>query len=223
MSDDGDLDPGTAGRSARREYARRRDSRERRTTPPPRGPARLLSALLGAGAEQRRQAARDRHWLTGADGEELVAGSLARRCPDVAVIHDRRLPGSRANIDHLAVAASGVHVIDAKRYRGKIEVRKPLFGRQTLRIAGRDRSSLVDGLSRQVAAAEAALAGIAPDVPVHGCFCFVTPEGLLADTGLPLVRTLAIKRLPALLPTHPRATAEPHWSGESGAVSPHPR
>jgi hypothetical protein len=29
-------------------------------------------------------------------------------------------------------------------------------------------------------------------VPVRGCLCFVTPEGLLADAGLPLLRTLKI-------------------------------
>jgi hypothetical protein len=33
---------------------------------------------------------------------------------------------------------------------------------------------------------------IAGDVSVEGCLCFVTPEGLLADVGLPMWRTLKI-------------------------------
>jgi hypothetical protein len=36
------------------------------------------------------------------------------------------MPGSRANVDHIALAAC-VFVIDAKRYKGRIEVRKPHF------------------------------------------------------------------------------------------------
>ncbi len=57
------------------------------------------------------------------------------------------MPGSRANIDHLAVAPSGVYVIDAKRYKGKIEVRRPLFGKSKLLIASRDKTKLLDGLA----------------------------------------------------------------------------
>ena len=60
----------------------------------------------------------ERSWARGAGGEELVARALAKHCPDVAVLHDRRIPGSRANIDHIAVAATGVWVIDTKRYKG---------------------------------------------------------------------------------------------------------
>jgi hypothetical protein len=51
---------------------------------------------------------------------------------------DRRIRRSRANIDHIAVASSGIWVIDAKRYNGKVEVRKPLLGTPKLIIAGRD-------------------------------------------------------------------------------------
>ena len=130
----------------------------------------------------------------------MVAESLARRCPDVLVLHDRRMPGSRANLDHIAVASSGVYVIDAKRYRGKVEVIRPLIGKSQLRIAGRDRTKLVSGLAKQVTAVEAAVAELMPDVPVHGCFCFVAPEGLLADSGIPLLRTLRIDGFPLFYP-----------------------
>jgi Nuclease-related domain len=185
-------DPGVAGRSARREYER---SRERRTLAGSGRPL-LLKLLLGESPAEKRLIARERRWDTGARGEELVAELLARRCPAVRLLHDRRMPRSRANIDHIAVAATGVYVIDAKRYHGKIEVRRPLFGSPKLRINGRDHTKLVDGLAKQVAVVSAAVEDVAPGIPVRGCFCFVPPEGRFADVGLPLLRTLKIRGYP---------------------------
>jgi hypothetical protein len=103
------------------------------------------------------------------------------------------MPHSRANIDHIAVAPSGVYVIDTKRYRGKIRVHRPLFGAPKLKVAGRDRTKLLEGLARQVAAVQAALADAALQVPVQGCLCFMAPEGILAESGLPVMRTLEIR------------------------------
>lgn len=142
----------------------------------------------------------EKHWATGAQGEAILAEFLAKRCPDVLLLHDRRMPHSRANIDHIAVGASGVYVIDTKRYRGKIEVRQPLFGAPKLRIAGRDQTKLLDGLGKQAAVVQAALKEAAPHVAVHGCLCFVAPEGFMADSGLPVLRTLKIKGYPLYYP-----------------------
>jgi hypothetical protein len=188
VTDEADL---TAGNSARREYERRLALREGEKAAKKR---RFIAALKGPSAEEKRRAERDRQWAVGARGEEMLARSLARHCPDIPMLADRRLPGTRSNIDFLAIAASGVYVIDAKRYRGKIEIRKPLFGKQSLWIAGRNRTKLVDGLTRQTVAVRAAMANIAPDLPVHGCFCFVVPE------GLPLLRTLRINGYPLFYP-----------------------
>jgi hypothetical protein len=187
MSYEEEDDAGVAGRSARREFERRRERRRLEESARPR-----LLMLLGRSARQRRRAADDRKWEIGARGEEILAESLAQRCPDAMLLHDRRLPHSRSNIDHIAIAASGVYVIDTKRYKGKIQVQNPLFGTPTLRIAGRDRTKLIDGLLGQVAVVEAALQGLGADVPVRGCLCFVTPEGFLADVGLPMLRTLSV-------------------------------
>ncbi|HEV7584214.1 MAG TPA: nuclease-related domain-containing protein [Solirubrobacteraceae bacterium] len=181
-------DAGIAGRSARREFERRSDRRRLEASARPR----LLTALLGPSRQHKRRAAEDRKWQIGARGEEILAESLTRRCPEAILLHDRRLPGGRSNIDHIAIAPSGVYVIDTKRHRGKIQVQRPLFGPPKLRIAGRDRTKLIVGLHTQVAVVEAALGALAADVPVHGCLCFVAPEGLLADVGLPLLRTLEI-------------------------------
>jgi hypothetical protein len=196
VSQEPESDQGVPGRSAQREYERRRDRRqlERRSRP------RLLTALVGLSASEKRRLAGDRQWAIGALGEELLPESLATRCPSVVMLHDRRMPTGRGNIDHIAVAATGVYVIDTKRYRGRIEVAKPLFGAPKLRIAGRDRTKLVEGLSKQVAVVQDATRPFAPDVPVHGCLCFVTPAGLLADIGLPLLRTLKINGHPLYYP-----------------------
>ena len=115
-------------------------------------------------------------------------------------LHDRRVPGRRSNIDHIAVAPSGVYVIDAKRYKGKIEVRKPLFGDAVLVIAGRKKTKLVEGLVRQVEAVKKALAIVEQDVPVSGCFCFLNPPGQAGGSGLPLFRTLSIDGFPLYYP-----------------------
>jgi hypothetical protein len=168
-------------REQRRQYAAGRS-----------GVARVLRALVGPGAKEKQLVARETRWSTGARGEEMLAETLERRCPHVLTLHDRRMPRSRANIDHIAIASSGVYVIDTKRYRGKIEVVKPWFGDAKLKIAGRDRTKLIAGLERQIAAVADALAGTAEDVPVHGCLCFVAPSGFFSDSGLPVLRTLQI-------------------------------
>ncbi len=121
---------------------------------------------------------------------------LAERCPDVLMLHDRAAPMSRANIEHIAIAPSGVYVIDSKRYRGKIEVTTPIFGAQKLKINGRDRTGLIKGLERQVAHAKAAMADFDAEIPVHGCLCFVAPDGRFCELGLPFLRTPRINGYP---------------------------
>lgn len=49
------------------------------------------------------------------DGRFVVEGVIA--------LHDRRVPGTKGNIDHLAVGPGGVYIVDAKRYEGKVERR----------------------------------------------------------------------------------------------------
>lgn len=67
---------------------------------------------------------------------------------------------------------------------------KPLFGKATLKVAGRDQTKLADGLAKQVALVAAAVADIELDIPVHGCFCFVHTE--LPLLGTPTINGLSI-------------------------------
>lgn len=193
MEDKAGLDLGTPGGSARREFERRRARREAATEE--RHP-RIGKLLLRVQSAPPSETA----WLTGAAGEEALASHLAKTCPEALVLHDRRIPGRRANIDHIAVAPSGVFVIDAKRYRGKIEVRRPFAGDPKLLIAGRDKRKLVEGLARQRDAVRSSLAPTVPELPVHACFCFLNPPGQSGGSGLPLLRTLAIGGLPLYSP-----------------------
>jgi hypothetical protein len=188
-----DLELGTAGAGARRQLEQRRAKREAKT----RAAHPHVGGLL---LQLQDTPQREKAWETGAVGEEAVAAHLASRCPGLLVLHDRRMPRSRANIDHIAIAPSGVLVIDAKRYKGKIEVRKPFFGDARLVIRGRDKTKLVEGVKRQVDAVRVGLAGVEQDVPVGGCFCFINPDGQAGGSGLPLLRTLTIDGLPLFYP-----------------------
>lgn len=180
-----ELDLGVAGASARAEGARRRANRERRTRE--RHP-RVGGALLAI----RDAPVHERVWGTGAGGEEATALYLAERCPDALILHDRQIPGSRANIDHIAVVPDGVYVIDSKRYKNrKIRIATPLLRSRKLLVDGRDRTKLVDGLLRQVDVVSEVLSAVAPSVPVRGVFCFI-------DADVPLLGTPTIHQLAVL-------------------------
>ncbi|MBX3098687.1 MAG: NERD domain-containing protein [Salinibacterium sp.] len=166
-----------AGASARREYERRRANDEARLR---REWGRLGGVAVALSAEKQSTKA----WSTGAVGEERVGAVLDRLASDSChVLHDRRIPGSKANIDHLVVNASGVWVIDAKRYAGKPErrVEGGLFRPrvQKLFIRGRDKTSLAEGVKWQVSKVREAL----PNVPVVGFLCFVDAEWGLLDAS----------------------------------------
>ncbi len=117
-------------------------------------------------------------WDVGAVGEERVGTRLNElETESLRVLHDRRIPGSRANIDHIAVAASGVYVIDPKRYKGRpsLKVEGGLLRPRVekLLVGGRDCTGLVDGVLKQVDV----IRGIVGDeVPVHGVLCFVDAD-----------------------------------------------
>lgn len=113
-----------------------------------------------------------RAWGTGARGEQRL-GALLDALPQTWVLHDRAIPGSRANIDHIVVASSGVWVIDTKNYRGKVERRGGGLlsaSNAQLFVNGRNRTPLTRGVTVQVAAVRTPLAS---DIRVEGVLCFL--------------------------------------------------
>ena len=103
-------------------------------------------------------------------GEQVVGARLDRLTGDgLAVLHDRRIPRNRANIDHVVVSRAGVFVVDAKKYKGRpaLRVEGGLFRprAETLVVGGRNCSKLVDGVLKQVDLVRAALDD--PALPRH--------------------------------------------------------
>lgn len=168
---------GTAGGSALAEYERRAARREQRI----RAKHPVLGGLILAVSDEPQDV---RAWKTGAAGERAVGRRLDELVAHgVEVMHDRRIRGSKANIDHIAVAPSGVYVIDAKNYTGMVRVdwEGGLFGprRYRLLVGRRDCTKLVVGVEGQVQLVRGALAGVAglpAEVPVVGVLAFFDAE-----------------------------------------------
>jgi hypothetical protein len=170
-----EVDRGVAGGSARREFQRRHERREFQIRERHK---RLGGVILALSSDPQSTTA----WAAGARGEETVGRYLeALRAEGIAALHDRRIPRSRANIDHIVISPAGVFVVDPKNYRGKVEQRDvgSLF-RTDLRlyVGGRDKTKLVKGMDRQVAAVRAALAQDEKwtDVPVTPILLFISGE-----------------------------------------------
>lgn len=186
---------GVAGSSARREYERRRAKDEERL----REKWGRLGGLAVALSDERQST---KSWERGAIGEERLGirlDSLADH--GIAVLHDRRIPGSKANIDHIAITRSGIWVVDAKRYKGRPELKveggilRPRV--EKLLVGRRDCTKLVDGALKQVDV----LREFVTDVPVTGALCFVEADwpligGFFSTRG---VHVLWPKRLVKLL------------------------
>ncbi|MFS2028971.1 MULTISPECIES: nuclease-related domain-containing protein [unclassified Curtobacterium] len=189
-----------AGASAQREYDRRR-ARDDATIRSTWGVGRIGTIAVALSSERQSTAA----WRSGAVGEAEVGRRLdAIASEHVVVLHDRRIPGSRANIDHIVVTRAGVWVVDAKHYRGKrprLVVEGGLFRPRVEKlVVGGDRTKLVDGVLRQVALVRE----LVDPVPMHGALCFVGADWPLVG-GSFIVRGVEVcwpgkiaKRLAAL-------------------------
>jgi hypothetical protein len=151
---------------------------------------RLIAVLEALSADSIQEA----RWARKAESEErarrleaLLAGS------GVQLLNDRRVPGARATVDHLAIGPQGVTVIGAVREGGRARVAD---GR--LLVDGQDRTGLVVEVRRQAEVIRLGLAA-SPGLPVSGAICWVGPG------GLPRVRKLAVDGVPI---DGPRALAE---------------
>ncbi len=163
---------GTAGASARREYERRRDRREQRI----RDNHPKLGGLILALSDDPQST---KAWERGAVGEELMARRLADLPDTFRVLHDRRIPRTPANIDHIVVGPGGVWVIDAKRYTGSRPALQVDGGFlrprvESLRIGSRDGTKLVEGVQSQRQRVAAVLEEI--EVPITGVLCFLEAD-----------------------------------------------
>lgn len=179
------IDLGQAGASAQAEFARRHDKREAtiRSAHP------RIGGLILALTDDPQST---RAWASGAVGERRFGAAMADLGQAVIALHDRRVPRSRANIDHIVVGPSGVFVVDAKRYNdASINIRRSggLFSpvREQLMIGGRDKTKLAEAMEWQLRAVRTALSNSDEfaDVPIVAALCFI-------DAQFPLFGTLRI-------------------------------
>jgi hypothetical protein len=189
------LETGVAGSSARREHERRRTSDEERLREKW-GPLGGFAVALS----DERQATRV--WKQGAIGEERLGARLDELASEnVAVLHDRRIPRTRANIDHLVITTGGVWVVDAKRYvekRPELRVEGGILRPRVekLLVGRRDQTKLVDGVLGQVA-----LVRDVVDVGVVGALCFVEADWPLFSRGFAIrsVHVVSPRRIVKLI------------------------
>jgi Nuclease-related domain len=191
------VDAGSPGASLEREFGRRKQKRGDliRARHP------RVGGLILALSEEP---ASTRAFALGAEGERRAAARLQAACGDDALfLHNRRLGRTSQNgdIDHIAVAASGVYVIDTKHYKhARVRVRRSggVFSpvREQLMIDGRDKTALVVGLNRQLLAVIAAVAE--QPIPVSALFCFVDadlPLGCQRIRGIPILGARRVGRM----------------------------
>ena len=165
------VESGSPGASARREFERRKAKHEERT----RAKHPKLGGLILALSDDAQST---KAWDTGALGEERLGNRLNEFASDsLRVLHDRRIPGSRANIDHIAVTPTGVYVIDAKKYKGRPQLKveggflRPRV--EKLLVGTRDCTKVVDGVLKQV---DIVRGIVGDDLPIHGVLCFVEAD-----------------------------------------------
>ena len=175
------FDRGTPGESARRRYDALTAAREQRVRT---RFGRLGGLALATTSEPRSTAA----WQQGSRGERTL-GRYLESLHDPAsliVLHDRRIPGTKVNIDHVAITGTRtVWVIDAKKYAGKVQRMSDGWRRREARlvVGGRDRTDLVHAMARQVDAIGVALGPLIAEftLTVRPALCFVDAERALFE------------------------------------------
>ena len=193
------LDSGVAGGSSRREYERLAAKREASIE------ARFGHGIVGKVVRAVTvEPQSTRAWAIGAVGEEKLAAELSS-VPAIRVLNDRRVPGTRGNIDHVVIAPAGVFVVDAKHYEGRIAIRDRgwlLRPDYRLTIGGRDKSKLARDMGWQVDAVAGVLraAGVEPLPPITAILCFIDGDWPLFGApeefeGVRLEGPHSIKRL----------------------------
>ncbi len=114
---------------------------------------------------------------TNASAERRLALRLDTELPDAAVVlHGRKVPSTRGNVDHLALTPSGIWLIDVTHYPGTIERRNvgpPWSRRVRLYIDNEDHQHLATGMRWQITSLRAQLDTIGSgDTPIRAVLCF---------------------------------------------------
>jgi len=119
-------------------------------------------------------------WQTGAEGE-LRTGRLLEplTAEGFRILHDRKIPGSRANIDHIVIGPPGIFVVETKSLGGSLQIR----GNDVF-VAGRRKTKMIDEAKRETLAVQTALAD---QLVAHGWT--VSPIICVHRADLPMFRS----------------------------------
>ncbi len=190
--------------------------------------AKAKACRLAAGREARGLAGER---VVGAVLDELGAAGWR-------VLHDRRLPGSVANIDHIAVGPGGIVVVDAKAYRGQAVI----VGDE-LRVGGRRRVKELEAVLRYARTIAATVQAGMPQlsaVVAYPVMCFAGSVALPMPVAVREVTLIEhdvlapwFRSLPPFLPpqlvrqigevieaAHPPRTGPPGFDAGSTAAPP---
>ena len=207
----------TAGASARREYEKRLVRHKelvRRTIPlllvaltvlvpiailigsrvtPGMGPLWGLVAAMFVTKELWPDRSHVDSWGIGAAGESKVGKRLEKLPGDYKVFHDRKIPGSKANIDHIVVGPTGVFAIETKNVAGKVAV---VNGE--LQVAGR-RKTYGEQAWREAVAVQGVLAPVLASLAldVRPILCFTKadlPDRAPETEGVPMLYPRGVVR-----------------------------
>jgi hypothetical protein len=162
------------------------------------GPAGLLASAALAWVLRFRISPETGAWRRGAAGERRTARLLSHlEQRGWVVLHDLAIPGSQANIDHLAIGPGGVAVIDSKQYRGRLQLDPNgllWHGRHLLTMTLRAARWEADQADEVLGIADVDVASV---VAVHGAS---VPWGQVVVDGVTVV---AASRVPDLLRAFP--------------------
>ena len=177
------VEVGVPGGSLDREYERRTAAREKRVRNKHPRIGGLLLRLVGPVRTTEA-------FAIGAAGEREVAARLQRELGDsVLFLFNRKRGVGRGggDIDIIAVAPSGVWIIDPKKYAGR-KVRADRAG-TTFIVDGRRKPQLADSMRRQIDVVIAGVrSGPVPTAPVRAAYCFLgadLPWTSLVVEGVP--------------------------------------
>ena len=152
---------------------------------------------------------------TGAAGEVTVAGIMDALTPEgYHVLHDRCLPGSAANIDHVLIGPAGVFVVDTKNWSGELAIEGNI-----LRQNGRRRDRHVELVRDQAVEIAMMLDELSISRAVRPVICFV---GSAAVTERILLERVHLLTAEMLLPSVSAACRVGSWKGETTGVVQYP-
>jgi hypothetical protein len=146
-------------------------------------PADVLTPGRAAAAERR----------TAGDLVELEAGGYV-------LLHDRAIPGTRGNVDHLAIGPAGVYVVESKNLRGKLTI-----AAEKLFVGERTRTGVIDETYRAAIAVQVCLADRLNEAraTVHPILCVNRTTQLLLDNEVQGVRVVSGPQLARFLRRQP--------------------